>query len=67
MVEDDLRTDRLAYKEIKFTGESFGRKHYVGEMKTNDGRLMFKYRSRMTPEVQMNFMSNTDYVDMYWV
>ena len=66
MVEDDLRTDSLASKKINFTGESFGRKHYIGEMKTNDGRLMFKYRSRMTPEVQMNFMSNTDYARDMW-
>ena len=41
MVEDDLRNDSLSYKKIDFQGDSFGSKHYIGDMRSKTESVNF--------------------------
>ena len=57
------------FKKIKnseMKDENFEMKQYVKEMNTFNARILFKFRSKMTQYVKMNFKNDKKYSSSLW-
>ena len=63
----ELIDESAKYKKIEYSlSDSFVRQNYLSELKVTDARLMFKLRTKMTPTVQMNFVSDDTFKKNFW-
>ena len=63
----ELIDESAKYKKIEYSlSDSFVRQNYLSELKVTDARLMFKLRTKMTPSVQMNFVSDDTFKKNFW-
>ena len=50
----------------ELVGEEFGRKPYLKQLNLSDARTKFKYRTKMTQYVKMNYSSSAQYAEDLW-
>ena len=67
--KDDLIAMSRKYKKIEFDCETdLSTRHlFLRNFSVNDGRMLFKIRSKMVPLIQMNFPSDRKYADNSWI
>ena len=67
--EQELLTNMKKYKKLDiadFKDENCKEKEYLSSMYLTQARLNFKIRAKMTPTVQMNFMSDQKFSNNLW-
>ena len=67
--EKELKEDMKKFKKLKeseLINERFGIKKYIIELRTNDGRALFKHRCKMTRYVKMNYKNEPNYSRSLW-
>ena len=67
--ETELLNNMKKYKKLNvadFKDEKCEEKDYLSSMYLTQARLKFKLRAKMTPTVQMNFMSDPKFANNLW-
>ena len=65
----ELKADLLKYKKLEESEvlkEEFGRQPYIQQLDLANTRTKFKFRTKMTQHVKMNFSSSTLYTEDLW-
>ena len=58
-----------SYKKINYdhlTEEKFERQPYISKLNISEARLRFKLKAKMTPTIQMNFPSDSEFAANMW-
>ena len=65
----ELKSDMSSYRKLENSElllEDFGRQPYLKQLNLTDSRTKFKYRTKMTQYVKMNYSSETRYSEDLW-
>ena len=69
MNKDAVISLSSSYKKINFenlTEEKFERQTYITKLNISEARLRFKLKAKMTPTIQMNFPSDSEFAANMW-
>ena len=69
MNKDAVISQSSSYKKINFehlTEEKFERQPYISKLNISEARLRFKLKAKMTPTIQMNFPSDSEFAANMW-
>ena len=67
--KDDILQKTKGYKKISYeelSKQPFMLQPYMKTLKISDARLRFKLKTFMTPTIQMNFPSDSEFADQLW-
>ena len=67
--KDEILQKTKGYKKISYeelSKQPFMLQPYMKTLKISDARLRFKLKTFMTPTIQMNFPSDSEFADQLW-
>ena len=69
MNKEAVISQSSSYKKISFehlTDDKFERQPYISKLNISEARLRFKLKAKMTPTIQMNFPSDSEFAANMW-